>query len=33
MGNRYIIWKDKYKTGYKKIDDQHRELIEIANHL
>ena len=33
MSNRYIIWEDKYKTDYKKIDDQHRELIEIANDL
>ncbi|WP_028329033.1 bacteriohemerythrin [Brachyspira alvinipulli] len=33
MNNRYIIWEDKYKTGYKKIDDQHKELLEIANNL
>lgn len=33
MSNKYIVWEDKYKTGYKKIDDQHMELIEIANDL
>ena len=33
MSNRYIKWEDKYNTGYKRIDDQHVELIEIANDL
>lgn len=33
MSKRYIIWEDKYKTGYKRIDDQHLELIEIINDL
>ena len=33
MSDRYIIWEDKYNTGYKKIDDQHLELIEIINDL
>ena len=33
MSNRYIKWEDKYNTGYKRIDDQHIELIEIANDL
>lgn len=33
MSDRYIIWEDKYKVGYKRIDDQHLELIEIINDL
>ncbi|WP_300711965.1 bacteriohemerythrin [uncultured Brachyspira sp.] len=33
MAKKYIIWEDKYKVGYKKIDDQHLELIEIINDL
>ncbi|WP_300747644.1 bacteriohemerythrin [uncultured Brachyspira sp.] len=33
MSNKYIVWEDKYKVGYKKIDDQHLELIEIINDL
>ncbi|WP_300759046.1 bacteriohemerythrin [uncultured Brachyspira sp.] len=33
MSDRYIVWEDKYKTGYKRIDDQHQELIEIINDL
>ncbi|ADG71491.1 bacteriohemerythrin [Brachyspira murdochii] len=33
MSDRYIVWEDKYKTGYKRIDDQHFELIEIINDL
>ena len=33
MSDRYIVWEDKYKTGYKRIDDQHKELIEIINDL
>lgn len=33
MKNKYIVWDDKYKVGYKRIDDQHLELIEIINDL
>ncbi len=33
MSNKYIVWEDKYKVGYKKIEDQHLELIEIINDL
>ncbi|MEI0478308.1 bacteriohemerythrin [Brachyspira pulli] len=33
MKDKYIIWEDKYKVGYKRIDDQHLELIEIINDL
>ena len=31
--SKYIVWEDKYNTGYKRIDDQHIELIEIINEL
>ena len=33
MSKKYIVWEDKYKVGYKRIDDQHLELIEIINDL
>lgn len=33
MKKKYIIWEDKYKVGYKRIDDQHLKLIEIINDL
>ena len=33
MKDKYIVWEDKYKVGYKRIDDQHMELIEIINDL
>ncbi|OEJ13952.1 hemerythrin [Brachyspira hampsonii] len=33
MKEKYIVWEDKYKVGYKRIDDQHLELIEIINDL
>ncbi|MBW5390349.1 bacteriohemerythrin [Brachyspira hampsonii] len=33
MKTKYIVWEDKYKVGYKRIDDQHLELIEIINDL
>ena len=33
MSEMYIVWEDKYKVGYKRIDDQHLELIEIINDL
>ena len=33
MSEKYIVWEDKYKVGYKRIDDQHLELIEIINDL
>ena len=28
-----IKWENKYKTGYKRIDDQHKELVNIINDL
>ncbi|WP_300366535.1 bacteriohemerythrin [Brachyspira sp.] len=33
MSKKYIVWEDKYKVGYKRIDDQHLKLIEIINDL
>ena len=29
----WIKWDDKYKIGYKRIDDQHKELVNIINGL
>ena len=33
MENKWIIWSEKYEIGYKRVDDQHRELINIINDL
>ena len=33
LKTKYIVWEDKYKTGYKIIDEQHIELIKIINNL
>ncbi|MEI0605032.1 bacteriohemerythrin [Brachyspira alvinipulli] len=30
---KWIKWENKYKTGYKRIDDQHKELVDIINDL
>lgn len=30
---KFIKWESKYKTGYKRIDDQHKELVNIINDL
>lgn len=30
---RWIRWESKYKTGYKRIDEQHKELVNIINDL
>ena len=29
----WIKWDNKLKTGYKRIDDQHKELVDIINDL
>ena len=29
----HIQWKDRFNINYKKIDDQHRKLVEILNDL
>jgi len=28
-----IVWDARLKTGHRRIDDQHEELIEAINHL
>jgi hemerythrin len=28
-----IEWKDAYRTGLDEVDYEHRELIELINHL
>ena len=33
MENKWIIWSEKFEVGYKRVDDQHRELINIINDL
>lgn len=30
---RWIVWKDDFNTGYKRVDDQHFELVNIINEL
>ncbi|WP_157154525.1 bacteriohemerythrin [Brachyspira murdochii] len=29
----WIKWETKFQTGYKRIDDQHKELVNIINDL
>ena len=31
--DKWIVWDKKFEVGYKRIDDQHRELINIINDL
>lgn len=33
MEDKWIIWSEKFEVGYKRVDDQHRELINIINDL
>ena len=28
-----IKWENRFNTGYKRVDDQHRELVNILNKL
>ena len=28
-----IKWENKFNTGYKRVDDQHKELVNILNKL
>lgn len=32
-GSTQLVWNKKYESGNASIDDQHRELFEIANNL
>lgn len=29
----WILWKSEFETGYKHVDDQHKELVKILNNL
>ena len=29
----WIKWEERFKTGYKRIDNQHKELVNIINDL
>ena len=33
MSRIFILWSEKYNTGIKEIDDQHKKLINILNSL
>ena len=28
-----LEWKDAYRTGVEEVDYEHRELIDLINHL
>jgi hemerythrin len=28
-----IVWNEDYETGFKRVDEQHRELIDVLNSL
>ena len=28
-----IKWENRFNTGYKRVDDQHKELVNILNKL
>jgi hemerythrin-like metal-binding protein len=30
---RYLLWKDEYSVGIDSIDQQHKKLINLINHL
>ena len=33
MARIFILWSEKYNTGIKEIDDQHKKLVSILNSL
>jgi len=33
MARVFVLWNEKYNTGIKEIDDQHKKLVEILNKL
>ena len=32
-GGEIVIWENKYDIGIPLIDDQHKELVKLINHL
>ena len=30
---KYIVWKDTFNTGYKRIDEQHEKFVGMLNRL
>ena len=30
---KLIEWEENYKIGYKRLDEQHYELVRIVNEL
>ncbi|MCL2809817.1 MAG: bacteriohemerythrin [Treponema sp.] len=33
VNNDLITWSDKFSSGVKLIDDQHKELVELVNEM
>ena len=33
MARVFVLWNEKYNTGIKEIDDQHKKLVNILNEL
>lgn len=33
MARVFVLWNEKYNTGIKEIDDQHKKLVKILNDL
>lgn len=33
MARVFVLWNEKYNTGIKEIDDQHKVLVKILNRL
>ena len=33
MARVFVLWNEKYNTGIKEIDDQHKKLVNILNQL
>ena len=30
---KYIVWKESFNTGYKRIDEQHEKFVGMLNNL
>jgi len=33
MARVFVLWNEKYNTGIKEIDEQHKKLVKILNQL